>query len=283
MNFIQQYIDYFAKRPFLNALLVLVYYLLVVLPHETFGAWIARTLDEPLGRETYNLVIMGMGVAGFLTYLYLIWKGTKSKNYSKSTWMYLILTLVLIVFCINVLMVVNVEMIHFVQYAIFAFLIFPLFQDYQATLFYTTIFGAIDEAYQYLILAPERYNYYDFNDVFIDMVGATIGLILIRAYGIRDEKITKPYYKRPVFIGLVSLLSLILISFFLGWTSLYSEPTGEIPFPLIKKIRPGFWTTIQTFNHPDIKFHIVRPWEWILLILGLWIAYRNIGKYQIQA
>ena len=277
MNFIQQYIHYFAKHPFLNALLVLVYYLLVVLPHETFGAWVARTLDKPLGRETYNLVIMGMGIAGFLTYLYLIWNGTKSKNYGKSTWMYLLLILVLIVICVNVLMVVNVEMIHFVQYAIFAFLIFPLFQDYRSTLFYSTIFGAIDESYQYLVLAPERYSYYDFNDVFINMVGATLGLILIRAYGIRDKKITKPYYKRPVFIGLISLLGLILLSFLLGWTSLYADPNVEIPFPLIKKVNPEFWRII----HPNVKFHVVHPWEWILLTLGLWGALRNIGRFKI--
>lgn len=274
MNFIQKYITYFAKRPFLNALLVLIYYLLVVLPHETFGAWVARTLDKPLGKDTYNLVIMCMGLVGFGAYLYLIKKGMKSKIYSKSTWMYLALTLGLIVFCINVLMVVNVEMIHFVQYAIFAFLIFPLFQNYQATLFYATIFGAIDEAYQYLVLAPEKYNYYDFNDVFIDMIGAILGLILIRAYGIRDKETTKPFYKRSVFIGLISLLSLILLSFLLGWTSLHVDPNLDTPFPLIKNRKPGFWTIV----YPRIKFHIVRPWEWILLTLGLWGAYRNLGK-----
>ena len=277
MNFIQQYIHYFAKRPFLNALLVLIYYLLVVLPHETFGAWIARTLDKPLGRETYNLLIMGMGVAGFVAYLYLIWKGTKSKRYSKSTWMYLLLTLTLIVFCINVLMVVNVEMIHFVQYATFAVLIFPLFQNYQATLLYATLFGAIDEAYQYLVLAPEKSNYYDFNDVFIDMIGVTLGLILIRAYGIRDKATTKPFYKRPVFIGLVSLLGIILFSYLQGWTSLHVDPNLDIPFPLIKKMKPDFWTII----HPNVKFHVVRPWEWIILTLGLWLVYRRIGKFKI--
>ena len=277
MNFIQQYIAYFAKRPFLNALPVLIYYLLVVLPHETFGAWIARTLDEPLGRDTYNLVIMGMGVTGFVAYLYLIWKGTKSKTYSKSTWMYLLLTLALIVYCINVLMVVNVEIIHYVQYAIFAFLIFPLFQNYQVTLFYATIFGAIDEAYQYLVLAWEKANYYDFNDVFIDMIGVTLGLILIRAYGIREKEITKPFYKRPVFIGLISLLSLILLSYLLGWTSLHLDPKIDTPFPLIKRVNPDFWTII----HPNVKFHVVRPWEWILLTIGLWVAYRKIGKFKI--
>ena len=283
MNFVQQYINYFAKRPLLNAILVLIYYLLVVLPHENIGAWIAKTLDQPLGRDTYNLIIMGMGVTGFIVYLYLIWRGTKSKAHSTSTWLYLALTLGLIIYCINVLMVVNVEMIHFVQYAIFAFLIFPLTQNYQLTLFYATIFGAIDEAYQYLVLAPETSNYYDFNDVFIDMTGATLGLILIRAYGIRDGETTQPFYKRPVFIGLVSLIMLTVLSFLLGWTSLYAHPTTDVFFPLLKyKMKPDFWSTslrTDKFNvvH-SFKFHVIRPWEWILLTIGLWTAYRNIGK-----
>ena len=278
MNFIEQYINYFAKRPFLNALLVLIYYLLVVLPHENFGIWIAQTLDQPLGRDTYNLVIMGMGLTGFMVYLYLIRKGTKSKTYSKSTWLYLALTLGLIIFCVNVLMVVNVEMIHLVQYAIFAFLIFPLFQNYQRTLFYATIFGAVDEAYQYLVLAPEKYNYYDFNDVFINMTGATLGLILIRAYGIKDKEVTKPFYKRPVFVGLISLLCLVILSYFQGWASLYVDPYTYTPFPLIKEMSPDFWTIV----HPNVKFHIMRPWEWILLTLGLWGVYRNIGKIKLN-
>ena len=277
MNFVQRYYGYFAKRTILNTLLIIIYYLLVVLPHESFGAWIARTLDEPLGRDTYNLIIMGMGVTGFAGYLFLIWNGTKSKSYSKSTWSYLILTLLLIIYCVNVLMVVNVEIIHYVQYAILAILLFPLAQNYQLTLLYTTIFGAIDEAYQYLVLAPEKSNYYDFNDVFIDMIGATLGLILIRAYGIRDKETTDPFYKNSVFIPILGIISLVILSFFLGWTSLYVDPNIDIPFPLIKKVKSGFWTIIP----PNVKFHVVRPWEWILLTIGLWLAYRRIGKFKI--
>jgi len=114
------------------------------------------------------------------------------------------------------------------------------------------------------------------------MIGVILGLILIRAYGIRDREATEPFYKRPVFIGLVSLIILVVLSFLLGWISLYADPTKDVAFPLIKHLKPDFWTTnfrTDKFNVVHkLKFHIVRPWEWIILTIGLWTAYRNIGK-----
>jgi len=77
---------------------------------------------------------------------------------------------------------------------------------------------------------------------------------------------------------LISLLFLLGLSYFQGWTSLYVLPNADIPFPLIKKMPSEFWTII----HPNVKFHIVRPWEWILLTLGMWGAYRHLGKINLN-
>lgn len=274
MSLIHRYLDYFTKRPILSVVLLLSYFIAVVLPHEAFGWWIARNLDQPLGRTNYNLLIMAMGVVAFSAYLYLLWKGSQQLTHKQPLWIYLLITFLLILACINVIMVVNVEIIHFVQYTILAILLFPLLQNYQATLFFATIFGALDEAYQYLILTPDKYNYYDFNDVLIDMIGAIIGLLLLRSYGILDAKDERPYYKKPVFIGLISLISLVVFSYWQGWMTMYVDPENPSLFPLIKKGSASFWSVIP----PSIKYHVVPPIEWIILTLGVWGIYRNMGK-----
>jgi len=165
MNFVQRYINYLSQGPALNICLVITYYLLVVLPHEVIGVWIAQTLDQPFGRDTYNLIILALGISGFLGYVFLVWNGTRfRKDKGKKTWLYLLATLTLIVLSLNTILVVNIEIIHFVQYAFLALLVFPLFHSYQETLFWSTVLGAIDEGYQYLVLAPHRTDYYDFNE-----------------------------------------------------------------------------------------------------------------------
>jgi len=216
MNFAQRYIHYLSQRPALNICLVITYYLLVVLPHEVIGVWIAQTLDQPFGRDTYNLIILALAISGFLGYVYLVWNGTR----------YLLATLVLIVLSLNTILVVNVEIIHFVQYALLALLVFPLFSSYQETLFWSTVLGAIDEGYQYLVLAPQRTKYYDFNDVLIDMVGATLGLVLLSAYGIANKNRHQAFYQRSSFKGLVFITLLVLVALGMGWMTIYPSVDG---------------------------------------------------------
>jgi len=276
MNFAQRYTSYLSQRPILNIGLVITYYLLVVLPHEVIGIWIAQTLDKPFGRDTYNLIILALGVTGFLGYLYLVWNGTRQRpDKGKKTGLYLLATLALIVLSFNTILVVNVEIIHFIQYALLALLLFPFFSSYQETLFWSTILGAIDEGYQYLVLAPQRTDYYDFNDILIDMVGATLGLILLSAYGIANITGSRAVYQRSPFKGLVLISMLVVIALGMGWMTIYPTADGTMAYlPLIKKMNAEFWTVI----HPNVNFHIVRPLEWLVLTILLWFLYKDIGK-----
>lgn len=78
-----------------------------------------------------------------------------------------------------VLMFNRTELPHFPQYAIMALLVYPLCGSVVDTVWWTTCLGAIDEWYQWQILFPERPGPYDFNDVYLNTVGAILGLILL--------------------------------------------------------------------------------------------------------
>jgi len=57
--------------------------------------------------------------------------------------------------------------------------------------------------------------------------------------------------------------------------TIYPSVDGSMAyFPLIKKMNEGFWTVI----HPDVNFHIVRPLEWLVLTIMLWVFYKDIGQ-----
>lgn len=254
-----------------NIFLAIIYYLLVVLPHEEVGKFIAKTLDEPYGRDTYNLIILILGLLGTIGYLLPIWKRVNTLDRGKGRiWFAFGMTLLFILVSFNTLLVVNVEIIHFIQYAILALLLFPLLNNYRDTLFYATVFAAIDEGYQYFVLAPLRTEYFDFNDIIIDLIGAALGLLLLWIIGVKDKVSNQKWFQTPTFIGFIGLTTLTIIAYLTGILAIYpSESDPQAPILLVRKIQENFWTII----HPNVKFHVVRPLEGMLILGSLFYFY----------
>lgn len=249
--------------------MVIAYYLLVVLPHEKIGIWITNNLDQPYGRATYNLIILIIGLIGLSIYSGLVWKGiTQIEQEKKRVWFAFSITFLLIIISFNSLLTVNVEIIHFVQYAVFAILCFPLLNNYRGTLFYTILFAVIDESYQYLILAPLRTDYFDFNDVIIDLIGATLGLLLFWISGVKDVITNQKWFQTPTFIGFSIVTIVFVWAYQIGLIAIYPSET-QAPILLVRRLQEGFWT----IAYPNIKFHVVRPLEGFLILTLLFYFY----------
>lgn len=250
-----------------------VYYILVVSLHLEFGKLIAHTLDIPLGRKTYNHIILILATLLLIGFLFWFFKGLRrqDKTCNKITLIYLMVTLGLIVAAINVIMVVNVELIHVLQYAILAILLFPLIGRYYDVLFWTTFMGAIDELYQYMYLAPTATDYFDINDVIINMLGAVMGLLLLRSQGIFEIESPVKWYKSSWFKG-VFVLSIIILGLWLfGQLSFY--PTeNDVVFEFIREFTPGFWREIP----PKVLFHVIQPLEGLIILIILFGFYNKI-------
>ena len=267
-------LNFLEKYKLLAGFLITVYYVLVVTMHLHFGKFVARTLDIPFGRDTYNMIVLGM--AFFLCFAFLIWffKGLKRLPLSerKITLTYLIITLLLIVCSINVIIIINIELIHVLQYAIFAILLFPILQRYYDVLFWTTFFGALDELYQYVYLAPNLTDYYDMNDVVINMVGAAMGLILLRSQGVFQLKPVKPILKSSWFWGVAIIFILIFSLWSVGQLTFF--PNGEnVFFEFIRDFQPGFWREVP----PKTLFHVIQPLEGLVILIILFVIYNKIA------
>ena len=267
-------IGWFSKNRFWNICVVTIYYLLVVLPHEEVGQFLAKTLDEPLGRTKYNQLVLSLGIVGSIGYLILIGFGIKNhRKRLKTVLLYLTTTFLFIFVAIKILMVVNIEMIHLVQYGLLTLLLFPLFADFKTTLFFSIILGGLDEAYQYWVLTPLSTDYYDFNDLIINLLGTALGLILLFANGLKAKLPIIEWYQSPVSIITFILSLFLLLFYFNGILSIYPID-GQIQPPLlfIRNIQPDFWTIAE----PDIKFHVLRPFWGILIGILLYFFYRRI-------
>lgn len=266
-----------AQHRFIHLLIVVSYFSLVVLPHEWFGKWIYATFFTG-DIDLYNLHFLTAILLASILFLgplcfYLI----KQKTGRLITVSYLILTISLMILAYFTIFVLATELVHFPQYAIMAILLFPLSWRYFDTLFWATLLGALDEAYQYFYLAPDRTDYYDLNDVVINFLGAALGLVFIRSF---SEKLPSPEVSSklstPIIITVLALFVFGAIAIISGWIAVYpSTSIDESVTLLVKKIPESFWSD---FHH--IQYHVILPGEGLFLLILLFILYSGLGKAQ---
>jgi len=266
-------LNYLSTHKTVNLILLSIYYLLAVLPHEQVGVFIAKNIMKPLGRKAYDQLMLQIAAAGLLFYAVLVIWNIVKKPSQYPTLFYLVSNVTFAVCSWYALFVLNIEAIHFLQYALLALLLFPLSRSYNITLFWCTILGAIDEAYQYFYLAPNRTNYYDFNDVILDLIGAAFGLILIRSFNPSIAKF-KTWFNKPIAFTSLGIGLMVGLLHLLGKLRFYTDTSVEAWFTLVKKTPGSFWSEVP----PKITFHIVEPLEGLVLIVLLLLFFTGLRK-----
>ena len=272
-----RFLNFLQNHRWINTIIALVYYIIVVTTHRQVGRFVAQNLDKPLGRENYNLLVITVGIVSLTVVILLLQKRfrlTLDSPEKLKVIAYLSLLIALIAIAINVIMVVNVEIIHIAQYCVMAILMYPLLRNFNLVMVITTILGALDEAYQYWYLFPEKSDYFDFNDVIINFLGVVLGLIIIRSQGLKSHSNHSVWYKSYSFYILIALVVISSIGLSFGYisTSPNTEDSSAI-IELVRKYKPGFWRIIP----PQVKFHVIRPLEFVVLILFLMGIFRKLG------
>ena len=178
----------------------------------------------------------------------------------------MLLNTLLAALIVHFLFVVNIEMVHFPQYAMLAILLCPLVGNYTSTLIWATLAGMLDEAYQYFYLAPLDTAHYDFNDVLTNCVGAIFGLLFLKSFKILEN--TQFSSIRSTFwIGLLLIISTVVSCHLFGVLSIYPSDTHD--FHIVREMPKRFWSKV----HPNVIYHVVRPLEGILLTISFWITF----------
>ncbi len=138
-------ISFLERNRALALIINCIYFLLVVLPHEQVGKFVERTLDKPLGRSHYNLLIISIAALSVLALLTFIRKRAKmlDDDVRPKLLMLFVFNLLCIAVSVFTIMVINIELIHVLQYALLSILMFPILRNYRETLFWVTIAGAL--------------------------------------------------------------------------------------------------------------------------------------------
>ncbi len=264
-------IKWLSEHKIINFILLLGYYIAVVLPHKSFGRFLNQKVFKGITRAEYNqMVLMGALVAlgGFAAWFYY-----NSRSHAKRKWLYGYLGLnVLFAFLImSFLFVINIEVVHFPQYALFAILVFPLLGNYQQALIWTIFAGALDEAHQYFYLAPKDTFYYDFNDVVTNLVGAVFGLLFIWSFSIKEWR-TPRFIQSTGFMAICVLVLMVVLACLSGVLNIY--PSEDTSYQLLRRWPESFWSTVP----PQVTYHIMRPLEGTVATILMTLVFFRIGK-----
>lgn len=270
-------ITWLRENSVINLAAVFIYMLVVVFLHDTmvqFSVWIMNNLTIIY----YDLVIaiVAVIVAGVFSFLFL---RQLIQNEGRR-----IFKVILLVFTFGALLlhakylfVVNVEMIHFVEFAILAFLLYPISRRFGFTMFLATIGAYIDEWYQYIILYPDRESYFDFNDTLMDQLGMGLALLMIYNYGLKSP--WKPNIKEWITSpGMIVVFVIMAVSSVLFLT--------DVIVPYQSQATDVTWLVLNEANNPGAFFkefltsgryyHVLTPWE------GFFLNFLLIAIYSLM-
>jgi hypothetical protein len=186
--------------------------------------------------------------------------------------LYWVLTLALIAFTWHAFTANNVELVHYPQYLPEGVLLAALTLSPAESLAWIVIFGSLDEGYQYAVLSWWRQVPFDFNDVYMDLLGGALGVILgmVFLHSVRrgaSQPRGAPLWKRP---GIVALLSIALGGVLLwasGYMLLFEDKADTRHWFALSRFRaPAFWFQVVA-NGPN-KYHTLSPIEGPLLLLA---------------
>lgn len=271
---LSKFLDWLEHYKWVNLLILFVYFNVAVLPHIAVGKLTVKVFGS-MPRDQYNLLIAALSTTALLVYIIPVVKFIKESKTFHLLY-YLIANIIFAVLCFKIIFVINIEAIHFFQYAIFAILCYPLVKNYTLTLIYTTIAGAIDEAYQFYYLAPEKTKYYDFNDVIINLVGAVFGLILIRSLSREFRHFDFIGFLKSIHSKLLALPVIFISTLFAtGLLVVNYNPENTIAkYWLIREPATGFWSEVP----PHIIYHAVQPLVGCIIVIFLWLFFSRLYK-----
>ena len=177
----------------------------------------------------------------------------------------------------------NVELVHYPQYVPEGMALLALTLSPMESLAWVALFGGLDECYQYWVLSHGKPVPYDFNDIYMDLLGGAAGVLLAIAF-FRCESLSKSSEQsmretptrwkqilaRPGILVIAGIVSAGVVLWSLGLMTLYDKtnpnPISGAWFTLSRVRMPTFWFQVVA-NGPN-KYHTLSPVEGPILILA---------------
>jgi hypothetical protein len=269
------------NRKILSGFLVVLYSLAIIFLHDFFVK-ISVVVMNSYSLPVYNVLVRNVfGGVGVLSFLLLLTKCIRAKN--AQLLFYLFISTVLIVLHALFLFEMNIEIIHAIEYALLALLVYSLCGRFGAAVIFCIPLMLIDEWRQYLVLYPGYTQYFEFNDIVMDVIGCGFAMLSLKILGV-DIK-SKPrvvFFLREEFLFLV----ILSISYFLllqtcvfAYHISVASNTTIISLSLLENPY-SFW---QIHDFTKAKYHVLSPITGFVVIFCLSVFFMGLDGYSSTA
>ncbi|MBZ5604395.1 MAG: hypothetical protein LAO79_18995 [Acidobacteriia bacterium] len=255
---------------------LLVYAALVTFPHENVQYVVNEIAVRISHKRLYQAsAAIALGEGAILTLIF--WLALRKQAAWRTIAVYWVLTIALIFGTWRLLTANNVELVHYPQYVPEGVALMALTLSPVESLAWVTIFGGLDECYQYWDLMGGRPVQYDFNDIYMDLLGGAAGVLLAMVF-LRCEPARvewRAVLRRPGIATLIGIVAAGVVLVASGWVRLYQDKTAHYWFALSRDKPPEYWFINPMFG--PHRFHTLSPVEGPVLILA------TIGVYALLA
>ncbi|MGA3187911.1 MAG: hypothetical protein ABSF22_12450 [Bryobacteraceae bacterium] len=263
---------------------VVIYAAAVTFPHEKVQ-YVVNEIANAITHKRLYRVSAAITVVEAVLLTFIVFKHLRGQPERRTLAAFWVLTLGLIWCAWRYFTANNVELVHYPQYIPEGMALFALTLSTAESLAWIALFGGLDECFQYWDLMGNKHVPYDFNDVYMDLLGGAAGVLLAMAFFRCESRrgtssaSWKQILWRP---GILVILGLVLAGFLL-WASglmvLYDDASPRHWFALSRVRMPSFWFQVVA-NGPN-KYHTLSPLEGPILILAT-IALYAIVDYRLR-
>jgi multisubunit Na+/H+ antiporter MnhB subunit len=275
---------------------LLIYVPFAIFPHETVQYYANEIAIRYTHKRLYQgsaVVAIALGVIVTLMFLLAVRKQPERRAISL-LWL---LTLILFVGTWGTFMANNTELVHFPQYFPEGMVLLALTASPVESIAWATIFGGLDECFQYWVLVKGKPVPYDFNDIFMDLLGGAAGVVFAMALMRTEHRESargwwKDVLKRPGILVILGVVASGIVLWVAGVMTL-SEPPNAPPhwFSLSRQQSIPFWFSSPKFFGPDapnffgpLTFHELSPVQGPVLLLAALAAWSLLDRrFRISA
>ncbi len=272
----QAILSWFSRHRRIGLTVTVAYFAFLVLSHDLLqqaAFWAQGHLDH---RRWNTLVTIAAVV---LLMIVAIWVTLQLRK-SRRAWAlaaYSAGTVALMAVSYNTLFVMNIEAIHFPQYAILAILIFSITRRYGETVIWTSLAGVADEAYQYFVLYADRSIHFDFNDTLLNVIGGGGGLLVVALTHDRRRQVDEgPCFSAGQLVRSWAFrvgVGVMVLAVVAAWGGRLRVLAGDDGTSSIVLRRGGPSTMYWTPTTWGKTYHEVLPFEGAILLVLLTAIY----------
>ncbi|MGE0635925.1 MAG: hypothetical protein AB7G44_09525 [Bacteroidia bacterium] len=266
-------LNWLKHRKALNILLVFIYGVSLIFFHDFFVRLSVDAMNN-LSLPVYNKVVLFVSLCGgvmvLASLLYMLYKTTKNRNRKL---FFLLATSLLIALHYKFLFEMNIEVVHVLEFTLLSVLLFPLLGSFGASVAFTLPFIFVNEWYQYVVLYPGYIQYFEFNDVVIDLLGCGMAMVFLWIAGVKPEQ-KSAFWQKPEFVFLLSVNLLFLLLIATCLLTFYPEGRCPNTFLVLNQLKNPhlFW---QTHVYGAV-YHVMKPLEGLVAVNFVFLLFSRM-------